>query len=638
MYYYYYFKPIGEVPPIKPLETFYLLKEVYHKSTRRAPQDKHLTIIVHILDNKGEGCFTQIMLFVQDDTFNNNNKIDNVPDYFPPNVCHDIIPEEENNNNNIKNFRAAKDYHEDQEDEDFYFLGQHLNTPGLLDDEYPDYYDSNFEIANRAFYATINKFTRQSCPESSRRKTSYSFLENWHLHSIYSKSQQTLLGISPVRPSVLLSGDDFMFTPPFVSPENSDQLEFDWEESDDSEFYSLSPCPESNQAGQFVPLSSSSSNNDMQTSLILSAPLPPTPPSDATVACLTEKGGDKIANCYNSFNESSLLNENNWIENQRRPRSLSGFDVNESMSANSNLISDNVHHITLQDANNNNHAIDMSEDIFTSYMSNDPHFPSSSSSSSSSEGENEIEEEEYDDDEEEYDDDEEEYDDDEEAYDDDFKYIDQAYDDGDDDDDDDYIDYSKRRSGELSTFNFEHLYEQKSTENEIVIYKELEEASMTRSSSFLSHKSAEIPHMTPSIMSYQSLADILSSPPLSPPSPSLSLSVKNYGTIEQQNDNNMNSHTLPFEPIIYSRGMVQVVKSTVSAIFDLSNAYASHYDEEMAITSVQGVSSPESGGSANNNSFWAYSFVYIMYIWQLLVLCAESVIVNIRKHIIPHRQ
>ncbi|CEG65259.1 hypothetical protein RMATCC62417_02075 [Rhizopus microsporus] len=97
-----------------------------------------------------------------------------------------------------------------------YFLGQNKNN--ILDEGY--YYDmSNFEIANRAFYATINKFSRQNCPDTpfTKKKSSpYSFLENWHLHSIYSKSQQTLLGIHPVKPSVILCGDDFMFTPPFI--------------------------------------------------------------------------------------------------------------------------------------------------------------------------------------------------------------------------------------------------------------------------------------------------------------------------------------------------------------------------------------------------------------------------------------
>lgn len=105
------------------------------------------------------------------------------------------------------------------------------------------FYDSNFEIANRAFYATIDKFTKQSCPDASRRRSApYSFLENWHLHSIYCKSQQTLLGITPVKPSVLLSGDDFMFTPPFTQLNEQEEPEDDYFLEDDS-FYILSPCP-----------------------------------------------------------------------------------------------------------------------------------------------------------------------------------------------------------------------------------------------------------------------------------------------------------------------------------------------------------------------------------------------------------
>ncbi|KAI9264582.1 hypothetical protein EDC94DRAFT_658550 [Helicostylum pulchrum] len=166
-----------------------------------------------------------------------------------------FVPEIEVNENN---FRGT------EKDEDFYFLSQHLNSPGLLideqEEEYPaDYFNNppptaHFEIANRAFYATINKFTRQSCPDASRRRSPpYSFLENWHLHSIYSKSQQTLLGITPVRPSVLLSGDDFMFTPPFIQRDEEEQeqeciMDQDWNHMDEPkpEFYTLSPCPDSN--------------------------------------------------------------------------------------------------------------------------------------------------------------------------------------------------------------------------------------------------------------------------------------------------------------------------------------------------------------------------------------------------------
>lgn len=121
-----------------------------------------------------------------------------------------------------------------------------------------NFFESNFEVANRAFYATINKFTRQAYNENKR--TSYSFLENWHLHSIYSKSQQMLLGIHPIKPSVLLSGDDFMFTPPFVQQQDDDDINYYYHEEEDAilvdeeeedeydgptsnEFYSLIPCP-----------------------------------------------------------------------------------------------------------------------------------------------------------------------------------------------------------------------------------------------------------------------------------------------------------------------------------------------------------------------------------------------------------
>ncbi|KAG0734165.1 hypothetical protein G6F57_001339 [Rhizopus arrhizus] len=67
---------------------------------------------------------------------------------------------------------------------------------------------STFQIANRVFNATVDKFTKQDYSK-------YSFLKSWYLHNIYSKSQQALLGIQPIKPSVILCGDDFMFTPPF---------------------------------------------------------------------------------------------------------------------------------------------------------------------------------------------------------------------------------------------------------------------------------------------------------------------------------------------------------------------------------------------------------------------------------------
>lgn len=186
---------------------------------------------------------------------------------------HNVPEINDDNSKNIRNDKNFRTTEMNEDNEDFYFLGQHLNTSGLLlqeeeEEEEEEYYNlpNNFEIANRAFYATINKFTRQSCPDASKRRSPpYSFLENWHLHSIYSKSQQTLLGITPVRPTVLLSGDDFMFTPPFIqqddeeeepdeeyndeymmTDEEEDVLDWDRNEGDATEFYHLSPCPDSN--------------------------------------------------------------------------------------------------------------------------------------------------------------------------------------------------------------------------------------------------------------------------------------------------------------------------------------------------------------------------------------------------------
>ncbi|KAI8643406.1 hypothetical protein BD408DRAFT_482049 [Parasitella parasitica] len=204
--------------------------------------------------------------------------------------------------------------------------GQHSNT--LPQQEDYTVYNSNFEIANRAFYATINKFTRQNCPDSSstRRKTPpYSFLENWHLHSIYSKSQQTLLGITPVRPSVLLSGDDFMFTPPFIQEEEEEEIYSDDEEEEDyiwsaNEFYNLSPCPKSNQAGELFSRSSyppSSAATTTPLSYFETAPLSP----------------HSIATTKYFYDQQDSQSENTWIENDERgPHNLNGFQSFSNLS------------------------------------------------------------------------------------------------------------------------------------------------------------------------------------------------------------------------------------------------------------------------------------------------------------------
>ncbi|KAG1468770.1 hypothetical protein G6F56_003643 [Rhizopus delemar] len=113
---------------------------------------------------------------------------------------------------------SDKEHKDVNREEELYFLGQHHNT--------------TFEIANRVFYATVDKFTKQLYPDTKRRSAPYSFRECWHLHSIYSKSQQTLLGIYPVKPSVLLSGDDILFTHEFSPRTQEDYDEQDWNVED----------------------------------------------------------------------------------------------------------------------------------------------------------------------------------------------------------------------------------------------------------------------------------------------------------------------------------------------------------------------------------------------------------------------
>lgn len=104
----------------------------------------------------------------------------------------------------------------DEEDEDaFYFLTSQQQdqlslSPALsatstceLDP------DNTIDLATRIFYATCHKFTAVA-----QQPARYSFRQSLLLHSMYSKSQQTLLGLESIRPIVLLSGEDFMFTPP----------------------------------------------------------------------------------------------------------------------------------------------------------------------------------------------------------------------------------------------------------------------------------------------------------------------------------------------------------------------------------------------------------------------------------------
>ncbi|KAF7721280.1 hypothetical protein EC973_004973 [Apophysomyces ossiformis] len=138
-----------------------------------------------------------------------------------------------------------------EEGEDFYFLHEPtvIEEPAAAptgEDELDHtLVDATFDMACRTFYATCHKFARQSYPEY-RRRSPYSFLENWLLHSMYSKSQQIMLGIPNVRPTVILTSDDFMFTPPLLQQQRqldevADQMQLHWEEDQDDGYAEMDP-------------------------------------------------------------------------------------------------------------------------------------------------------------------------------------------------------------------------------------------------------------------------------------------------------------------------------------------------------------------------------------------------------------
>ncbi|GAA5810258.1 hypothetical protein MFLAVUS_003678 [Mucor flavus] len=404
-----------------------------------------------------------------------------------------FVPEIDMNENN---FRGT------EKDDDFYFLSQHLNSPGLLideqEEEYPaDYFNNpptHFEIANRAFYATINKFTRQSCPDASRRRSPpYSFLENWHLHSIYSKSQQTLLGITPVRPSVLLSGDDFMFTPPFIQQDDLQQQEEQEEEEciidePKPEFYTLSPCPDSN--GTLGGLlyeedASSTATHDKQ---------------------------------FSDYCNRNPTQENIWMENDR-------YHLPIHIQQNDDLLL-LQHDQVLQQQQQQQQEEE--EELYTT----------DSSSSDEQHCSDEDEEE------------------------------------------------------EATSFNLTNLYdleEDSTTTSKQDVVQPV--SAMTRSSSFLSQKSS-----SSSVMSYQSLADIMNNNLLE----------------EERNNNDYGSTTINNNPQLPIADLTSQV-----------NNYARNYNDDV-----------EMGARHNTrttyHSAWTTTgpFIYLLYIWQFLVLwfipCARN--------------
>jgi hypothetical protein len=110
---------------------------------------------------------------------------------------------------------------EDEDDinnnQEFYYLQQEpfdipLEEEQLVDEQPMEQGDEAFYLANRTFYTTCHKISRQNSP-SYRKRPPYTFLENWLIHSVFSKSQQILLRFPVIHPKVMMTEGDFIYTP-----------------------------------------------------------------------------------------------------------------------------------------------------------------------------------------------------------------------------------------------------------------------------------------------------------------------------------------------------------------------------------------------------------------------------------------
>ncbi|EPB81796.1 hypothetical protein HMPREF1544_11481 [Mucor circinelloides 1006PhL] len=108
---------------------------------------------------------------------------------------------------------------EDDGDEDQFNIPQ--NTEFLQEEEEIEG-DEAFYLANRTFYTTCHKISRQNSP-SYRKKPPYTFLENWLIHSVFSKSQQILLRFPVIHPKVMMTEGDFIYTPHQMATESNNE-------------------------------------------------------------------------------------------------------------------------------------------------------------------------------------------------------------------------------------------------------------------------------------------------------------------------------------------------------------------------------------------------------------------------------
>ncbi|KAL7331146.1 hypothetical protein PS15p_203378 [Mucor circinelloides] len=112
-----------------------------------------------------------------------------------------------------------EDEDEDDGDEDQFNIPQ--NTEFLQEEEEIEG-DEAFYLANRTFYTTCHKISRQNSP-SYRKRPPYTFLENWLIHSVFSKSQQILLRFPVIHPKVMMTEGDFIYTPHQMATESNNE-------------------------------------------------------------------------------------------------------------------------------------------------------------------------------------------------------------------------------------------------------------------------------------------------------------------------------------------------------------------------------------------------------------------------------
>ncbi|KAI7902283.1 uncharacterized protein BX663DRAFT_510623 [Cokeromyces recurvatus] len=117
------------------------------------------------------------------------------------------------------------------------YIEEAFDIPQTANDDYLTFDlaqqdDEAFHLANRTFYTTCHKISRQNSP-SYRKNPPYSFLENWLIHCVFSKSQQILLRFPIIQPKVMITEGDFIYTPhQMATHEPQQSMNYDYDEED----------------------------------------------------------------------------------------------------------------------------------------------------------------------------------------------------------------------------------------------------------------------------------------------------------------------------------------------------------------------------------------------------------------------